>query len=715
IIRQSDRYAQVLAQPTSRKLALLVGINQYPTSQRFLRLRGCGNDVELQRQLLIHRFGFNPKNIKILTDKQATRANILEAFEEHLVKQAKPGDVVVFHFSGHGSRVIDPNPLDPKNPLNSTFVPVDDSAAVTAGNVDDIMGRSLFLLMSSLQTDNFTAVLDSCHSGGGTRGNIRIRAARGGLELDIKPSDLELKFQTDLISKLKKSPAEIEEMRKKGVAKGVVIGSARAEEYAADAAFGDFYAGAFTYAMTQYLWQTTAESTFTSGFASFSRGVSNSYPQQPVMEALPEGNKQKPFYFTKQLPNPPAEAVVLDVNGNQARLWLGGLDQQSIGAFGSDSRAIFKVVAGNTRGPVSPVTLTSRQGLIGTATIQGGAQPGALLQEEVRGVPKDLSLRIGLDPSLGGDTNSAIAALKNIPRIEPVPAQSGDVPYSGEVQYILGRITTANRQQFAKEGVQNLPPEGSIGLFSPALEIIPGSFDTSGETVAAAGKRLQAKFKSLLAARLVKLMINPNSSRLKLSVALSPEGKTRDIFGSAFTIRGGAKNPGKPIKDRIPVGTPIQLRITNQENSSLYVNVLVIDAQGQMSVIFPNNWVVGKEDMRVPAGETRLVPNPDEDRFVLRTQEPKGTTEVLVLASRTPMVQGLKALRDIARRGKKQPDSRTLSLSDENDSVNVIDAILSDFDSGTRSSRPGGIVSEERIRTSDTNQLAALSITFEVT
>ncbi len=96
IIQQGNRYAQVLAQSTPRKLALLVGINQYPASQRFTNLEGCVTNVELQQELLIHRFGFNKSDILRLTsdpsDKQPTRNNILTAFEKHLIKQAKPGD-----------------------------------------------------------------------------------------------------------------------------------------------------------------------------------------------------------------------------------------------------------------------------------------------------------------------------------------------------------------------------------------------------------------------------------------------------------------------------------------------------------------------------------------------------------------------------------------------------------------------------------------------
>lgn len=108
IINQGNRYAKVLAQDTPRKLALLVGINQYPNSKRFENLEGCVTDVNLQQELLIYRFGFNPDDILTLTsdqtpDKQPTRKNILAAFEEHLIKQAKPGDIVVFHFSGRGT------------------------------------------------------------------------------------------------------------------------------------------------------------------------------------------------------------------------------------------------------------------------------------------------------------------------------------------------------------------------------------------------------------------------------------------------------------------------------------------------------------------------------------------------------------------------------------------------------------------------------------
>ncbi|NEQ48410.1 MAG: caspase family protein [Leptolyngbya sp. SIOISBB] len=72
------RYGKVLAQPTRRKIALLVGVNDYTREP----LAGALNDVELQQQLLIHRFGFLPQDIHTLTNEDASRQRILETYQD---------------------------------------------------------------------------------------------------------------------------------------------------------------------------------------------------------------------------------------------------------------------------------------------------------------------------------------------------------------------------------------------------------------------------------------------------------------------------------------------------------------------------------------------------------------------------------------------------------------------------------------------------------
>ncbi|NEP76483.1 caspase family protein, partial [Okeania sp. SIO2G5] len=76
-MHRGDRIHRALAQPTSRKLALLVGLNNYPVQP----LRGCVNDVRLQYELLVHRYGFNPQDILIITDEFSAAGLDVEARE----------------------------------------------------------------------------------------------------------------------------------------------------------------------------------------------------------------------------------------------------------------------------------------------------------------------------------------------------------------------------------------------------------------------------------------------------------------------------------------------------------------------------------------------------------------------------------------------------------------------------------------------------------
>ncbi len=83
------------------KKALLVGINAYKDSP----LRGCVNDVLLMHQVLTAKFGFENKNIKVMTDKEANTKGIMNALKR-LTTDVREGDTVFFHYSGHGSQIV---------------------------------------------------------------------------------------------------------------------------------------------------------------------------------------------------------------------------------------------------------------------------------------------------------------------------------------------------------------------------------------------------------------------------------------------------------------------------------------------------------------------------------------------------------------------------------------------------------------------------------
>ncbi|MFW9257969.1 caspase family protein, partial [Nostoc sp. CALU 546] len=236
-----NRYYQALAQPSPRKLALLIGINQYP---KIPALSGCLTDVELQRELLIHRFGFQGSDILTLTEEEASREFIEAAFLHHLGKQAKPGDMVVFHFSGYGSRVkLETSPETMQNALVAA------NGIINTQNekiVNYILEETLLLLLRSLPTDRVTAVLDTSYDAPSTILGLKSRALQ---ESVAKLAAEELDFLQQLKTQnLPSTPI-------------VLAATSEPKQPAREGLFSGFSAGLFTYALTQYLWEFTPAST----------------------------------------------------------------------------------------------------------------------------------------------------------------------------------------------------------------------------------------------------------------------------------------------------------------------------------------------------------------------------------------------------------------------------------------------------------------------
>ncbi|KIP04381.1 hypothetical protein PHLGIDRAFT_129532 [Phlebiopsis gigantea 11061_1 CR5-6] len=92
-----------------RKKAVCIGVSYGSLPDPKLRLRSTFADVDRIQKLLEERFDYPPGNISVLKDDGLpgsvcpTRENIMKAIQD-LVADAKPGDRLVFHFSGHGSQ-----------------------------------------------------------------------------------------------------------------------------------------------------------------------------------------------------------------------------------------------------------------------------------------------------------------------------------------------------------------------------------------------------------------------------------------------------------------------------------------------------------------------------------------------------------------------------------------------------------------------------------
>jgi hypothetical protein len=138
------------------KKAVLVGVNAYQPPIR--PLKGCINDVLQLGDVLQRHYAFAEGDMKLLLNGDATRQRILDGLD-WLVEGAQPDDVLVFHYSGHGSQVDDDSG-DEWECRDEILVPYDHRWDQPLRD-DHLKDRFDKVPLGT----NLTIISDSCHSG----------------------------------------------------------------------------------------------------------------------------------------------------------------------------------------------------------------------------------------------------------------------------------------------------------------------------------------------------------------------------------------------------------------------------------------------------------------------------------------------------------------------------------------------------------------------
>ncbi|MFK8016975.1 MAG: caspase family protein [Gammaproteobacteria bacterium] len=153
----------------SKKHALIVGIDKYSKLDPEYQLSGCVNDAKLMRNVLVEHFHFDPANVLELYNADASRAGLTQGMDA-LVGRVEQDDIVVFHFSGHGSRRTGRTPNEEEGSGKDSTIMPSDSGRRPHPNldiVDDDINKWLQRLTAN--TENVTLIFDCCHSGTITR------------------------------------------------------------------------------------------------------------------------------------------------------------------------------------------------------------------------------------------------------------------------------------------------------------------------------------------------------------------------------------------------------------------------------------------------------------------------------------------------------------------------------------------------------------------
>lgn len=320
--------------------ALLIGIDYYQPNPYFSSLRGAVRDIENVGDYLeesrkipverITRLTSRLSNTNSRADARAERRempptyqNMVKAFKS-ITENAQTGDLVYIHYSGHGGRTKTLVPdLKGENGTDESLVPSD------IGQPDGNYLRDIELakLLQKMVDKGLivTIILDSCHSGGATRGDTAIR---GSDVIDEMP-----RSQDSLVASLEELTANWRSLTQKstrGLNSGwlpesrdyVFLAACRPNEYAYETTFSGGLTGERNGALTHWwldsLQQLAQGMTYKDLYDRVHAKVHSQFAQQTPM-LLGEGNRE---VFGSELSQLTDAVPVIDVDKEKQRVLL---------------------------------------------------------------------------------------------------------------------------------------------------------------------------------------------------------------------------------------------------------------------------------------------------------------------------------------------------------------------------------------------------------
>lgn len=264
------------------KKAFCVGINDYPGEEN--DLNGCVNDADDWASLLVEHFDFPRSEVRVITDSEATKENMISGIKD-LLSGAQSGDVLVFTNSSHGSYIADRDRDEPK--YDEILCPYDIMDSVLT---DDEL-RELFADLPD--GVGLTVISDSCFSGTVTRA-IPSRQV---------PDDRRVRFLNPTVRGDEVlAPAELNTARSKRLEKypesgmkEILLSGASDRQYATDAIIEGDYHGAMTYFAIQAIRQANYRITYAELIERLRDLIAADYSQDPQLEGKDE-NKQKQIF-----------------------------------------------------------------------------------------------------------------------------------------------------------------------------------------------------------------------------------------------------------------------------------------------------------------------------------------------------------------------------------------------------------------------------------
>lgn len=634
--------ASSLSAQEPQKRALIIALGEYASNTGWNSLHS-GNDVELIAASLQSQ-GFLEKDILVLQDAQADKETITRRFKEHLIDQARPGDIAFFHFSGHGQQVADNNG-DEKDGYDEALVPYDSPQHFQAGIYegerlirDDELNQWLLKLRQRLgNTGQVLVVLDACHSGTATRGYAPCRGSETVMAASGRKVTTEKKSNT--VDRF------METVQEADLAPLVAISASSAQQlnYEYRDASGEYY-GSLSYA--------------------FSKSLQNVQPSTSYRDLFEHIKMEMVAIAPRQ--NPQVE--------------------------GQTDRILFGNALSHHRGYLSVVRAYGSQTVILDQGSLAGIHPGT----KVDLFPSDTKAPRGQDTLARGTVTHVMPLLSELTLDRPIDSKVAmnakafifDRNYGNISLQVDCMLPDGSLRESFLDLIQNYPfiipgkdkPDVVLNLEADNLLVLRSNDDyllleeplLQGEEEALIRKVLRRMSSYVQATFLRKLEIeNPH---LKVEMNLVP-------------VVSNTENGQPKVERKIPIeeklgpnsslnlaeGDAFILEITNKGSKPAYYNVIDIWADNQIYGLIPNAECSSKAgDYFIRPGETQLL----ED-CIIQVYPPYGNEMLKLIATEQP----IDLQKMIELRGQSE------SKVENNPFVQLFQSTFKDY--GKRAATPG--------------------------
>jgi hypothetical protein len=635
---------------------LQVGIGKYLAAPE---LKGSRFDVEGMREVLTgERFNVPKNNIRTVQDEQATKERIVEEFENHLIKNARDyyertkrrDAVALFQFSGHGSQVPDRDG-DEEDKMDETFVTY--ASEDVPGKNFDITDDEIFALTKQLSryTDNIVYILDSCHSGSGTRDAIEARRIPPRKTVPVPM----LKTQTRGTEEKKSEDNPQSDLLP--VSPGyIVISAAKAEQLALQKnVFADDaskYPSAVYGKLTYYLLENL-------------RGAGANTTYRELMEEV-----------TRKISSETSNSQIPQVEGEDRRAVFGGLSKReddSIDIFAVKNKQI-SVKAGAMHGVTKQTILDvydKNREKIATAKIVSVAADKSIAnvvtaQREI--TTKDRAVIVSTDLGATGlkvlldgedaaklsDADKAIIKTlqknlaldetdKNRPRtVESAVGKWNDKQARWDVALLKDRFDKVfpykNRVAPIKTGdtAQQFPSAEKEVFYLAGRDFVPlYGFFVESESKDAATRIEKALF-HLARLRSVKAIANDKSAlagKIKITPVRLFEPRCENGLVVDKKKEPVVMNAAKTAY-KFNQGERFRFEIVNNSKADVYITLLDIGTDGSVQVLFPRSIYEEKDGVKIAAnGGKRMIFGEKCQDPILTTTPPTGLEIFKIIAT----------------------------------------------------------------------------------